>query len=233
MCKSRIRVLLKEAARLRANVGVQCKRHLPKPGGSRRRSSVGPPPSERDGGDANAGNPLGKMRKVSFDHFENSDLVLERPQAAPNTGGESSDHHHHHHHHQKGEGGAKGANDAEHAFVNSDGEESSSSTSEDMDAVDEEQDRRPKRTASKIVRSFLQKQYKSGDNDIVAESFMVDGEDDVDEKKEGGAATQPPRVKIPVAVYVDMDDVRKKKVHVEGHGAAVTRKIVRLGVIMC
>lgn len=226
ICKSRIRVLLREATRMMVHVGVQCR--------IKKKKSVSMPKGPQSGAssfvkvtsDGDAQNPLKKntsslVRAVDFDASENSD------RSGVNTSN----------------------NNTAVSFVAEEGENSDveMSSGEDMDIV-EQHTRKHRRSAAQVAKLFVRNVQvlsnvqpralstaNGGDGKTIG--FGADGEANLssesDESTDGGANNQPPRKKIGVAIYIDMDEVKTAKKAWMNGGAQQKRKIVRRGMIMC
>lgn len=114
-----------------------------------------------------------------------------------------------------------GGNEFAASFAHTEEEEESSSA-EDVDIVE------APRTAIQIAKSFVRNAQKMSDG------FADDAEDDISNEGDGGATTQPLRDKIPVAVYVDMDEIKfQKKQWTSAAGQTMNREIIRRGMLMC
>jgi hypothetical protein len=144
---------------------------------------------------------------VDFDEFENSDIAPSKKRV--NFGG----------------------NELAASLAHSE-EEDESSSAEELDIVESGVARR---SAMQIAKSFIRNvQLMTNKGKNVSEGFAEDAEDDISNESDGGATTQPLREKIPVAVYVDMDEVKfQKKQWTSAAGQSLDRKIVRRGMLMC
>jgi hypothetical protein len=216
VCKSRIRVLLREARKTMSHVSIQCRI---KRSGSRSQKHLG-------GDDKNPLAGTTTVRTVDFDQFENSERDKTSSEEVKRVSFMSRRE-------------SKISMDVS-VFHSDDDEESSSSSGEDVDIVENHGVR--KRTASTIAKAFIRNmQVLSGTSRgaISAEplGFGANGEDDLsshDDDEDGGSKTQPERQKIPVAVYIDMDEIKLQKKQWMTVGAhSTSRKIVRRGMLMC
>lgn len=200
-------MLLKQAARMRVSVAVQTVKRR----GSRRRSSTdGPRAPEM----LNGKKSTKMIKQVSVEKFLEDSTNSNQPKTRTDATSPLE------------------AGDAQ--WQASDGEEEDDGSSPEGEEDEEETEdseekdgsspqRRPKKSTSTIVREFVKKHSHA----LTGDSFVADGEE---EEMHLCAST---REKVPVSVYVDIDEshhCKKKKPTVEGHSI---RNVVRRGVIMC